>query len=156
MPFETNGIGGIMQPTEAFEAINNIPQNRVLMAGKFTANTPLKPTIAQDITTIEQVFRHFAPAMEIEFETEDGTIRKENISFKELSDFGVKGITHQSGLLNELTMKKEQYQKIIRQLKSNIYLRQALSDKTSKQNFISALQALIEELNEANNSNSIS
>jgi hypothetical protein len=152
MPFETNGIGGIMQPTEAFEAINNIPQNRVLMAGKFTANTPLKPDIAQDLETIGQVFRHYAPAMDVEFETEEGMIRKEAISFKDLGDFSIKGITVQSNLLNELTMKKEQYQKIIRQLKSNIYLRQALSDKTSKQNFIKALQALIEELNEANNS----
>jgi hypothetical protein len=149
MPFETNGIGGTMQPTEAFEAINHIPQNRVLMAGKYTANAPVKPEITEGLTTIEQVFRHFAPSMDMEIETEEGTVRRETLSFKSLSDFSIKGITSQSALLSELTLKRDQYQKIIRQLKSNKLLRQALSDQASRQDFIKALQALIIQLEEA-------
>jgi hypothetical protein len=87
--------------------------------------------------------------MEIEFETEEGTMRKELFNFRGLSDFGVKGITAQSSLLNELTMKKDQYQKIIRQLKMNKLLKQALADNKSKEHLIVALQALIKELEAA-------
>jgi hypothetical protein len=46
-------------------------------------------------------------------------------------------------------MKREQYQKIIKQLKSNKLLKQAIADKNNKENIITALQALIAELNEA-------
>jgi hypothetical protein len=46
-------------------------------------------------------------------------------------------------------MKREQYLKIIRQLKTNKLLKQALADKSNKENIIQALQALIMELNEA-------
>jgi hypothetical protein len=76
-------------------------------------------------------------------------MRRETIGFSNLSDFSIKGITLQSGLLNELTLKKEQYQKIIRQLKTNKLLKQALADKTSKENIVKALHALMKELEEA-------
>ena len=69
--------------------------------------------------------------------------------FKTLGDFGVKGITEQSTFLGDLTLKKEQYQKIIKQLKTNKLLKQALSDGDSKQGLINALHALIKELEEA-------
>jgi len=83
------------------------------------------------------------------FETEDGVIRKETLYFKNLGDFGIKGITTQSNFLNDLTMKKEQYQKIIRQLKTNKLLKQALADPAFKKSFLDSLHALIRELEEA-------
>jgi len=71
------------------------------------------------------------------------------LRFKGLGDFGIKGITDQSGFLNDLTAKSEQYQKIIKQLKSNKVLRQALNDSTSKQSVINALNAFIQELEQS-------
>lgn len=132
--------------TETFEAFADIPQNRVLLAEKFTSGTPIKPEIVQGLTNIEQVFAHFQPHVEVEFETEEGTMRKEKMQFKNLGDFGIKGITPQSSLLNELTLKREQYQKIIRQLKTNKLLKQALADQSHKENLIAALNALVSEL----------
>jgi hypothetical protein len=85
----------------------------------------------------------------MDFETEEGTGKKETLHFSNLSDFGVKGITAQSKFLEELTLKKEQYQKIIKQLKTNKLLKQSLSDADSKQGVINALHALIKELEEA-------
>ena len=82
----------------------------------------------------------------MEFETEEGTMAKETLSFRNLGDFGVKGMTAQSEFLGELTMKKDQYQKMIKQLKTNKLLKQALSTSESKQAFIDSLHALIKEL----------
>lgn len=149
MAVEKYTIGGTVAETEANEAFADIPQNRVLLAEKLTANTPVKPEIIEGLTTVEDVFGHFKPKIEMDFETEEGTSKKETLNFKNLGDFGVKGITTQSSFLEELTLKKEQYQKIIKQLKTNKLLKQALSDGDSKQAVINSLHALIRELEEA-------
>ncbi len=146
MAIEKYGIGGMVQDTEAFEAFADIPQNRVLMAEKLTAEAPVKPEVVEGLTTVEQVFEHFKPNIEMDFETEDGATKKETLRFSNLGDFGVKGITAQSSFLNELTMKKEQFQKIIKQLKTNKLLKQAISKEDSKQNLVNAINALIKEL----------
>ncbi len=149
MAVEKYTIGGTVAETEAFEAFADIPQNRVLLAEKLTANTPVKPEIVEGLTTVEDVFGHFKPKIEMDFETEEGAGKKETLHFRTLGDFGVKGITAQSSFLEELTLKKEQYQKIIKQLKTNKLLKQALSDGDSKQGLINSLHALIKELEEA-------
>jgi hypothetical protein len=149
MAVEKYSIGGTVAETEAFEAFAEIPQNRVLMAEKLTADAPIKPVVVEGLTSIEQVFAHFKPTIEMDFETEDGASRKEALRFGDLSDFGVKGITAQSGYLGDLTMKKDQYQKIIKQLKTNKLLKQALSNAETKESLITALHALIKELEES-------
>lgn len=149
MAIEKYSIGGAIQDTERTEAFADIPQNRVLLTEKLTINAPVKPEIIEGLTNIEQVFEHFNPKVEVGFETEEGNTCNETLSFKNLGDFGVKGITGQSKLLNELTIKKNQYHKIIRQLKANKVLRQVLSDSVSKNNMINVLHALIEELENA-------
>lgn len=146
MAEEKYSIGGSVRETEAFEAFADIPQNRVLLAEKLTHNTPVKPQIIEGLTNVEEVFAHFKPKVEVEFETEEGSLKKEELHFSNLGNFGVKGITEQSGYLGDLTMKREQYQKIIRQLKSNKLLKQALATSETKQSMITVLQALIKEL----------
>ena len=71
------------------------------------------------------------------------------LHFNNLGDFGIKGITGQSSFISDLAMKKEQYQKIIKQLKTNKQLKQALSNPETKLAFINALNALIKELDTA-------
>lgn len=149
MAVEKYSIGGEVVPVETFEAFADIPQNRVLLAEKLTVDPPARPEIVEGLTNIEEVFAKFKPQIGMEFETEEGTMRKETLSFGNLGDFGIKGITAQSAFLGELTMKREQYQKIIRQLKTNKLLKKALTDKQDKNSIINALQALIKELEEA-------
>lgn len=149
MPIEPYGIGGTEVKTDAFEAFADIPQNRVLLAEKLTDDPPVKPEIVEGITDISGVFQHYAPHVQMEFETEDGATKRETLKFKGLEDFGIKGITAQSEFLKELDMKQQQYQKIVRQLKTNKLLKQALSDKETKGNLLAALNILIQELDAA-------
>lgn len=149
MSIEPYGIGGTEVKTDAYEAFADIPQNRVLLAEKLTRDPPVKPEIIEDLTTIEEVFAHFNPKVEINFETEEGALRRETLQFKDLSDFGVKGITAQSEYLRDIHLKQLQYQKIIRQLKSNKLLKQALADNDSKEHLINALKSMIRELETA-------
>lgn len=149
MPLEPYGIGGTEVKTDAFEAFADIPQNRVLLAEKLTYDAPVKPVIVEGLTDVVKVFEQFQPKVEMEFETEDGSSKRETLRFKGLEDFGTKGITAQSDYLTELNMKRIQYQKIVKQLKSNKILKQALDNKESKAHFINALHTLIQELEEA-------
>lgn len=146
MAIEPYGIGGTEVKTDAFEAFNDIPQNRVLLAEKLTKDPPVKPEIVGGLTDVTAVFGYYRPKVEMEFESEEGTMRRETLQFRGLEDFGIKGITNQSEYLKELNMKKLQYQKIIRQLKTNKLLKQAVSNKETKENLIQALQVLIQEL----------
>ncbi|MBX2924967.1 MAG: type VI secretion system contractile sheath small subunit [Chitinophagaceae bacterium] len=146
MAVEKYSIGGTMQETDASEAFADIPQNRVLLAEKLTVNAPSKPVIEEDLTNVEQVFERFKPKVDVNFETSDGVPRKETLAFKNLGDFGVKGITAQSNFLGELTLQREEFRKIIKQLKSNKLLHKALKKEETRQHLINSLNALIKEL----------
>lgn len=111
MSTEKYSIGGTVQETEASEAFADIPQNRVLLAEHLTADPPVKPVIVEGLTNIEQVFEHFKPKVDMEFETEEGTMAKETLHFKNLGSYGVKGITGQSRFLTGLEVKKRKLPK---------------------------------------------
>lgn len=149
MSIEPYGIGGTEVKTDAFEAFADIPQNRVLLAEKLTYDPPVKPDIMEGLTDIEQVFENYKPKVDMTFETEEGTMRRETLHFKSLSDFGTKGIIAQSEYLGDVNMQQLQYQKIIRQLKSNKLLKQALAGRETREHIIKALQSLIQELESA-------
>jgi len=143
------GIGGNEVKGDANEAILEIPQNRTLIAQKLTANAPLRAEMAEGLTSIEHVFEHFKPEVNVAFEDEDGGTRIESLKFKNVGDFGIKGITEQSNFLNDLKIENDQYQKIIKQLKSNKILKSALEDSEAKSALIETIESLISELNNA-------
>ncbi|MGQ1784447.1 MULTISPECIES: type VI secretion system contractile sheath small subunit [unclassified Saccharicrinis] len=143
------GIGGTEVKGDASEAIGEIPQNRTLMIEKLTDEEPMKPEMTRGLTSISDVFNHFSPTVELEFEDAEGATKEESLSFKSLADFDIKGITAQSEFLKDLTNQKEQFFKIIKQLKSNKMLRKALENPETKQAVLNAIYAMIKEIEEA-------
>jgi hypothetical protein len=143
------GIGGTEVKLDAFEAFQDIQSNKVLMAEKLTDLPPVKPEVVEGLTNVESVFAHYKPKVDMVFESEEGTMVRETLHFKHLGDFGVKGITAQSKFLGDLNTKQEQYQKIIKQLKTNKLLKTALTDAESKGNLIGALEIILNELKAA-------
>jgi hypothetical protein len=146
---ETYGIGGTEVKGDASEAISEIQQNRTLMIEKLTAEAPVKPQIVQGVTRIEEVFETFKPRVDVEFQDSEGVSRQEKLNFSGLADFGVKGITAQSEFLQNLTMQKEQLQKVIKQLKSNKMMRKTLENSETKLALLNSIYAMIKELEQA-------
>jgi predicted component of type VI protein secretion system len=146
---ETYGIGGTEVKGDASEAISEIQQNRTLMIEKLTAEAPVKPQIIQGITKIDDVFENFKPRIDVEFEDSEGVSRQEMLKFGNLADFGIKGITAQSEFLQNLTMQKEQLQKVIKQLKSNKMMRKALENGETKLALLNSIYAMIKEIEQA-------
>ena len=146
---DTYNIGGSEVKGDASEAISEIQQNRSLLIEKLTADPPVKPEIVSGLTNIDEVFDHYKPHIGIDFQDSEGVTRQESLSFGNLADFGVKGITAQSEFLQNLTMQKEQLQKIIKQLKSNKMMRKALENPETKQSLLNSIYAMIREIEKA-------
>jgi hypothetical protein len=140
------GIGGNEVQTDASEAFGEIPQNRTLMAEKLTNDPPVKPQVVHGLQTIDQVFEHYNPNVEVEFEDAEGVSRKESLRFGNLGDFGIKGLTAQSEFLTDYTAQAEEYTKIIKQLKSNKILKTAIGDPVAKAALLESIYSMIAEL----------
>jgi hypothetical protein len=142
-------IGGQLVPRQSFEAISNISSNKTLLVQKLTSK-PTKIEPVKGLKTIDEVFDHFKPGVEVEFEEENGAQRKEEIKFKSLLDFRKEGIIDQSDFLLKLQSQQDACNAIIKKLRSNKILKAALENPEAKKNFLGALQALIDEIDQAN------
>jgi len=141
-------IGGQLVPQQSFEAIANISSNKTLLVQKLTCKpTKLEPT--KGLKTLDDVFNHFKPSLEVEFEEENGALRKEELKFHSLLDFKKEGIVNQSDFLTNLQSQQDACNSIIKKLKTNKILKTALQNPESKKNFVEALQALINEIDRA-------
>jgi len=145
---QTYGLGGTEVKTDANEAIQEIPQNRTLLVEKLTDGQPIKPEVVKGLKTVEDVFEHYKPEIDVDFEDADGVGKKETLKFNNLGDFGAKGITKQSKFLKDLHTEKDQYVKIIKQLKTNKILKAALTDPDAKEALMESIRALITEIEE--------
>lgn len=141
-------IGGQLVPQQSFEAITQISSNRTLLVQKLTTK-PTKPEPITGLKTINEVFDYFKPNVSVAFENEEGAPVKEELHFKNLGDFRKEGIIEQSEFLKGLNAQQENYQKFIKQLKSNKILKSALQNPEAKQAYLNALQAMIQEIEEA-------
>ncbi len=139
-------IGGSEVKGDASEAMSELPQNKTLMIEKLSKEPPIKPEVVGGLKSINEVFEHYAPNVDMEFQDSEGGARKEKLQFKNLGDFGVKGITNQSDFLKNLTAQKEQNQKMIKQFKTNKLLKKALEDEGQKTALLNAINSLIKEL----------
>ena len=146
MAIDSVGIGGNEVKGDASEALNDIPQNRTLIAGKLTPNAPVKPEVVEGLKTVEDVFGYFEPELKVPFVDREGGTVNETLKFENLGDFGKNGIIKNSVFLKELEIESDQYKKIIKQLKTNKILKSALEDADAKKSLVATLDALIEEI----------
>lgn len=143
------GIGGNEVRVEGQEGILEIPQNRTLIAQKLTPNTPVKPEVVTGLKNMDEVFEHFNPKVNVAFEDENGQVKREELKFKNVGDFSINGIVNQSSFLDDLRTKQEQYQKLIKQLKTNKVLKLALQDPEAKKSLLESLETLISEIEQS-------
>ncbi len=65
-------VGGNEVKVDANEAINEIQANKTLLVSQLTHDEPIQPEIVPGLKTVEDVFRHFKPNIEIEMATAEG------------------------------------------------------------------------------------
>ena len=139
-------IGGNERKTETSESIVDISFNKTMFIQKLTDNEPLKPEKIAGLKTVEEVFKHFKPNVQVGFEDAEGAAVSENLQFRGLGDFGVKSLVAQSDYLSNVNVEKELSASVIKQLKSNKTLKSTLENEDTKSAFINVLKGFIEEL----------
>lgn len=140
------GVGGNEVKVDANESIADIPSNRTLLVQKLTDDAPISPETAYNLQTVEDVFAHFKPTVELEMQNENGEDVTETMTFKNLGDFDAKNMMERSEFMNKLNVEKEQNTKIARQLSSNKALLKALENPDKRQAIIDLLEASLEEI----------
>lgn len=147
MPQVKPGIATtILAPDPVGEGFVEISPNKTLFLQKLTAEEPIKPEIVEDLQTVEDVFDHFKPNVDVELDKEDGSSTKENFKFAGLGDFDVKNLTNQSSFLKNLNVENDAYLKILKQLRTNKSLKNVIENPDTKEAFINALKALASEI----------
>lgn len=144
-------IGGNEIKPDASEAIAAIPENRSLVIEQLTHDEPVNPEAVTGLKTVEEVFAHFKPTREIEFETSEGQPCVEELNFSSVADFNVKNLTRNSEFLSKINTEKDFYTGLIKQLRSNKVLQRALEDPQAKAAFIEILEGLKTELEASRN-----
>lgn len=139
-------IGGNERKVDTSEAFADISHNKTLFVQQLTDQEPVKPEIVEGLKTVDDVFRHFKPKVEVSFENEDGSAKEETLQFEHLGDFSVKSMVQQSDTLNTLKVENDMYLNIIRQLKTNKTLKATLENPETRQAFAAALENLAKEL----------
>lgn len=143
------GIGGNEVKVDASESIAAIPENRTLLVEALTAEETINPEIVTGLTSIDQVFEHYKPQINVEFENAEGQPVNEDFLFSSVADFDVKNMTKNSTFLSGVNADKVFFENLTKQLRSNKVLQRVLENSESRQAFLNALQEIGAEI-EAN------
>ena len=141
-------LGGSEVKSDSGEAILEIGQNKTLLVQKLTQDPAVKPEVVKGLTSVDAVFDHFKPDIELTHEDADGVESKETLRFSNVGDFTKKGIVEQSQYLKNLNAEKDQYLKVVKQLKSNKILKMALENPDAKASLLESIHSLLTELKE--------
>ena len=114
---------------EAVDGIIEFPQNRTLYVDQFT------------------VFEHYQPEKRnVQMLDLEGRPVKENFKFNAIKDFDDKELVKHSTYLGQQKAAMDSYKAIEQQLIKNKVLRRAFEDEESRKHLVTALQALLAEL----------
>lgn len=138
-----------MVEQEANEGIADIPGNRTLMVNQMTAEEPGVPEIVDHLYTIEDVFKYFDPNIDVNFLDKEGQDVTENFQFSNVGDFSVKSMTQRSPFLNNLSIRKEFYEKVVKQLRSNKVLQRVIANNDTKAAMLIILKELKKQVEES-------
>lgn len=142
-------IGGHVRERQVSEAISLLPMNKTLLAQKLTNDPPASPEIVKGLKTLKEVFEHYKPKVEVEFEDKEGNQINEDLNFSSVGDFGSKGVLKQSTFLRTMQSEKDELFRFMKILKSNKVLQKVLNNPEEKQAYIEQLKQILEQVKNA-------
>ena len=110
---------------------------------------PGVPEIVDHLYTIEDVFKYFDPNIDVNFLDKEGQDVTENFQFSNVGDFSVKSMTQRSPFLNNLSIRKEFYEKVVKQLRSNKVLQRVIANNDTKAAMLIILKELKKQVEES-------
>ena len=135
--------------------VNLIDANKTLLIDQFTTDATEEPELFEDAKTMADVFEHYKPTVDVDFENENGETITETLHFNEMKDFDVNGgkgnLVTNSQVLSDIKMHVDNAAKVRKQIEQNSKLRTILKDGQSKEDLKALLQSMLDELEKKDN-----
>lgn len=123
------------------------PLDKTLYIDQFTDNAPGKPGEVFQPETMEDVFEFYKPEKKnVQMHDQEGRPVTEDFKFNAIKDFDDKQLIGQSRYLSQQKAVMDSYKNIEQQMIKNKVLRRAFEDEEARKNLVSALRALLAEL----------
>ncbi len=139
---------------DAGAKVNAIDANKTLIIDQYTSEAPVEAELFQDAKTMNDVFEHFKPTVDVEFENEAGETIPETLHFNEMKDFDVNGgkgnLVMNSPFLSEIKINADNSSKVRKQLEQNTKLRNILKDPQAREDLKAMLQSMLDEIEQSN------
>lgn len=135
---------------DAGAKVNAIDANKTLIIDQYTSDATEEPELFQEAKTMKDVFEHYKPSVDVDFENQSGEIVSETLHFNEMKDFdagGGKGnLVANSAFLSDVKMHVDNAGKVRKQIEQNAKLRNILKDAQGRDELRAMLQAMLDEL----------
>jgi len=139
---------------DAGAKVNAIDANKTLIIDQYTSDATEEPDFFQDAKTMKDVFEHFHPSVDVDFENEAGELVTETLHFNEMKDFDVNGgkgnLVTNSPFLSDIKVHADNAAKIRKQIEQNAKLRTILKDAQGRDELKALLREMLDELEKAN------
>lgn len=136
---------------ESGSNVSALDTNKTLMIDQYTSDAQGEdPELFEDAKTLDDVFQHFKPNVEVDFTDEDGGSISETLYFNSIKDFEANGgkgnLVANSEFLSDKKASMDSYAKVRKQIEQNKKLREILKDAGSKEELKDYLEYLLNEL----------
>lgn len=138
---------------DAGAKVNAIDANKTLVIDQYTSDASDEPDLFQDAKTMKDVFDHFKPSVDVDFENESGESVSETLHFNEMKDFDVNGgkgnLVANSKFLSDIKLHEDTAAKVRKQIEQNAKLRNILKDAQGREELRAMLQEMLNELEQS-------
>lgn len=133
--------------------VNLLDANKTLLIDQFTSDATEEPELFENAKTMADVFDHFKPNVDVDFENENGETITETLHFNEMKDFDVNGgkgnLVSNSEVLSNIKLHADNASKVRKQIEQNSKLRAILKDSSARDDLKALLQSMLDELEQA-------
>lgn len=134
--------------------VNAIDANKTLVIDQYTSDASEEPELFQGALNMKEVFDHFKPTVDVDFETAEGETVSETLHFNEIKDFEVNGgkgnLVTNSKFLSDVKLHVDNAAKLRKQIEQNAKLRNILKDAQGREELRAMLQQMLNELEVSN------
>lgn len=138
---------------DAGAKVNAIDANKTLVIDQYTSDATDEPDFFQGAKTMKDVFEHFKPSVDVDFENESGESISETLHFNEMKDFDVNGgkgnLVSNSKFLSDIKLHEDTASKVRKQIEQNAKLRNILKDVHGREELRAMLQQMLNELEQS-------
>ena len=138
---------------ESNAKVTPLDNNKSIIIDQYTSDVEVgNSELFENPKTMQDVFNHFKPTVNVEFEDEQGGIVSEQLHFNEMRDFEANGgkgnLVTNSPFLSGAKSKVDVSAKIRKQIEQNRRLRDILKDAEGKAELKELLETLLQEIKE--------